>query len=1047
MKRLLSLSLLIALMLPFLQLSLHSQVMAPKDVPMLPRLGFQANLAGWISTQWFCSSRDHKMEITLLQPNAKPIPLDIPQKYLDSYGGLDGLERHFFYLAGSVRLRADGTWAFFVDEMAKDAVVSDPWQPQPFPQDRRQVQATQKKPFLVIPVKFKDITTETNPKAYYQGLMGNTYPGVRHYYLENSFKQLDITGTTVLDWVTLPQNKSAYITSSSFDYDKIVKDAAAVVDKSVDFRKYYGFAIMLNSDFSSKYWGWGGTSWLTLDGETRLYGTSMQAPPHHQSLCTHEMGHSLHLWHSSGPYSQVYDSQWDVMSGGRRNVDPTYGNIAPHTIAFHKERLGWIPQSRIYYAKPGTSQTVEIERLALPVSTTNYLMAQVFMGGLASKFYTVEFRQKVGYDKILPTSAPDSVVLIHSVDTHRAGNDRHAQVVDATNNGNCNDDGAIWLPGETFTDSAQGITIKINSFGKTSANITITNTSTGEAPEVVSNTNDSGAGSLRNALDYAYLLPNMQINFKIPKTDKNFSKGVATISLLTALPDLVQSGTVIDGFTQTSNVGDTNPDGPEIQISGASNGGGNGLRVYTSNNLFQGIAWVKFTNNALYFLGTYANNNRVQNCYFGIDPTGNAAAGNGWAVSLYNGARNNSIGDIGKGNVISGNSHVGVFVGGVGATGNIIRGNLIGTDRTGTKAVPNNWGVSLYEGSTKTTLDQNLISGNSSVGVGMYNSTGNMLSGNLLGTNQKGDDVVPNGWAVYLREGADQNTIGGTTASATNLISGNEVGIGFAGGNKNSIFKNYIGTDSTGKMALPNSVGVYVAKKGTAIPTGNIIGSSSTTGNLISGNDYAGILLEGAMGTTVRNNTIGLALDKTAPLGNASVGIQLSKGTTTSLVTGNTIAFNGIGIQVTDDTSLGNTFRLNSLFSQSGLGIDLSANDDENGVTQNDDKDADQGPNGLQNFPVITKATQSGTSYLYEGSLNSLPNTTFTIDLYGNRVLNASGFGEGRYTLGSVTVTTDSAGNATFKITSAKSYKYLVATATNKATGDTSEFSKVFTSP
>ncbi len=966
MKRLLSLSFLIALMILTLRVSLHSQIMPPQPMPIVPRLGFQANLSGWIATQWFCGSQSHKVEIMLLQPDAKPIPLEVPQKYLDSYGGVEGLERHFFYLSGNVRLRAEGDWAFFVDEMAKDDVVRDPWKPNPATQGRHQVQAVQKKPFLVIPVKFKDITTETNPKSYYQGLIDGVYPGVRHYYLENSFKQLDIAGTTVLDWVTLPENKSAYMTSSSFDYDKIVKAAAAAVNSNVDFRKYYGFAIMLNSEFSSKYWGWGATTWLTLDGETRLFGTSMQAPPHHQSLCVHEIGHSLHLKHSSGPYSQTYDSLWDVMSKGRSNIDPTYGHLGAHTIAFHKERQGWIPQSRIYYGKPGTSQTVDIERLALPVSSTNYLMAQVFIGGLASKFYTVEFRQKVGYDKILPVNAPNSVVIIHSVDTLRTGNDRLAQVVDATNNGDCNDDGAIWLPGETFTDSAKGITIKVNSFGKTSANITITNTSTGEGPEVISNTNDSGAGSLRNALGYAYLLPNMQVNFKIPKTDKNFSNGVATISLLTALPDVVQNGTVIDGFTQTTNIGDTNLNGPEIQINGTSNGSGNGLRVYTANNLFQGLGWVKFTKNALYFLGTYANHNRVQNCYFGIDPTGNTAAGNGWAISLYNGARYNFIGDVGKGNVISGNSSAGIFLGGEGVTGNIIRGNFIGTDRTGTKAVPNTWGVSLYEGSAKNTVDRNLISGNSSVGLGIYKSMGNLLTGNFFGTTLTGDDVVPNDWAIYLRTGADLNTIGGTTTAATNLISGNYIGIGFAGGNKNSILKNYIGTDSTGTTALPNTVGIYLTNGGGTTPTGNIIGSSSTTSNLISGNDYYGIWLAGAASTTIKSNIIGLALDKKTALGNASVGILLDGGTRASYMTGNAIAFNSTGIQVLDDKTLGNTFRLNAIYNHSLLGIDLGKNDDANGVTLNDDKDVDQGPNGLQNFPVITKATFDGTNYTYE---------------------------------------------------------------------------------
>ena len=133
--------------------------------------------------------------------------------------------------------------------------------------------------------------------------------------------------------------------------------------------------------------------------------------------------------------------------------DPTYGCVGPHTIAYHKDLLGWIPSAQKYVAAPGTTQTIVIERLAQPTSGTSYLMAQLPIGGSTTQFYTVEVRRVAGYDGKLPEEA----VVIHRVDTTRT--DRNAQVVDNDGNGNPNDASAMWRPGETFVDSTNGLTV------------------------------------------------------------------------------------------------------------------------------------------------------------------------------------------------------------------------------------------------------------------------------------------------------------------------------------------------------------------------------------------------------------------------------------------------------------------------------------------------------------------------------------------------------------------------------------------------------------
>src|SRR5439155_18606570 len=180
----------------------------------------------------------------------------------------------------------------------------------------------------------------------------------------------------------------------------------------------------------------------------------------------HEEGHSLGLPHSSGPYEETYDSNWDVMSGGRF-YDPAQGtNIPQHTISYHKDLLGWIPAARKLTVGANTNQTITLERLAQPGSG-NYLMATIPIDNAPGQFYTVEARRQVGYDVNIPGNA----VVLHRVDPTRG--DRVAQVVDVDNNGDPDDAGAQWTVGETFTDLANGITVAVNAQTTTGFQVTI----------------------------------------------------------------------------------------------------------------------------------------------------------------------------------------------------------------------------------------------------------------------------------------------------------------------------------------------------------------------------------------------------------------------------------------------------------------------------------------------------------------------------------------------------------------------------------------------
>jgi hypothetical protein len=146
----------------------------------------------------------------------------------------------------------------------------------------------------------------------------------------------------------------------------------------------------------------------------------------------------------------------------------------------------------------------------------------------------------------------------------------------------------------------------------------------------------------------------------------------------------------------------------------------------------------------------------------------------------------------------------------------------------------------------------------------------------------------------------------------------------------------------------------------------------------------------------------------------------------------------------------GNRILSNSIFSNGDLGIDLG----NNGVTANDLKDPDTGPNRLQNYPVITSAQLfhdplGGNSVFIGGMLNSLPSTrlttrSFIIQFFSSPAADPSSYGEGKNFLGQIQVNTNRNGNASFTFTPTQAVPegaFVTATATNRATGDTSEFS------
>ncbi len=280
------------------------------------------------------------------------------------------------------------------------------------------------------------------------------------------------------------------------------------------------------------------------------------------------------------------------------------------------------------------------------------------------------------------------------------------------------------------------------------------------------------------------------------------------------------------------------------------------------------------------------------------------------------------------------------------------------------------------------------------------------------------------GVAVGLNIFAGNSTVRGLVVNRFS-----DVGIFLQAGGSNHIEGNFIGTDATGSLALGNALSGVEISSGSA---SNVIGGTTVASrNIISGNRQ-GVQIFGGSNNIVEGNYIGVDASGTAPIANTNWGVDIELNGSGNVIggtgagAGNVIAFNGsTGVRVA--SGVGNTVRGNSIFSNLGLGISLSA-----------------GANNQQSCPVWARVRQANGSISMVGGLLSSPNAAFTIDFYGNTQGDPSGYGQGQVYLGSLTVTSDGAGNAPFSLIlplPSSGLQFVTATATD-ALGNSSAFSQ-----
>jgi parallel beta-helix repeat protein len=533
-------------------------------------------------------------------------------------------------------------------------------------------------------------------------------------------------------------------------------------------------------------------------------------------------------------------------------------------------------------------------------------------------------------------------------------------------------------------------------------------------------------------------------------SDHSTLKGVKIHGFTNTAVSIANAGMHLSG-NYLGPVGGGLPNGDGLQLQSGSDSALIGFFVLHGGNVISG--------NALNGIRVQGTNHVLENNFIGTDASGTAPLPNGGDGVFISG---NATGVIVGGtsfptiNVISGNAGNGVAISG--ASGNSVAGNEIGVDATASAALPNGGNGIAMINAANNVVDGNQISGNTGDGISIdASSAGNSIVSSVIGLDAGVMSMtsIPNG--IHGIEDSGSNT-----SITFSTISGNTLdGIHLVAASGTTIGGNRIGLDVGEHSAGNGRYGISVGTSQNVHIGGP--GLPGLVSNLISGNGSDGINASTATSVSIVHNTIGIDalvfgnggngihlqgttianIDSNSITGNGANGILVDGAATGISITGNAIGVNpfhpggntGSGVTVAGTSVVSITG--NSIDNNGSLGIDLNAD----GVTPNDSGDGDSGPNGLQNFPVIGSAVSTPSATIAQGTLNSTPGKTFTLEFFSSPAPDPSGHGEGRTPLGTTSVTTDGSGNATFNFTGASTTAGATIAATASSPNGTSEFS------
>ncbi|WP_027002467.1 LamG-like jellyroll fold domain-containing protein [Hugenholtzia roseola] len=452
-------------------------------------------------------------------------------------------------------------------------------------------------------------------------------------------------------------------------------------------------------------------------------------------------------------------------------------------------------------------------------------------------------------------------------------------------------------------------------------------------PNVVTNLNDSGAGSLRFVLSYVNdpLNPETEVVFNIPLTV--LTAGSYTINLLSPLPAITRDAVILDGkTTQETFLGAALAQPIRVSGSGSIN---QGLVVAANDVEVSGLAWTDFNQAAILIENAnnvvvgkaaapnfiYSNGGEgievmgtndnlvIQHNHIGLDELQNPAlpnSGRGISVENPTTLTNSTI----QNNIIAANLSGGIVILSPNATNLEINDNLVGITSSDVPAPNGNRGIVL-DFVSQVLVQNNTVSAHNDptlgTGIHLESDASNIeLLNNKIGTNVAGDAPIGNTFGIRIG-GCDDIRIG--VLGNGNLISGNMRGIRADATTNLQIRANTIGLNFANDAQMGNDVGINFLD----------VSNAMVVNNLISGNSTRGMLLEGASSfNEIYANRFGTNNDVGEPnLGSPATALRIQGNSTQNQIgtdnplLANVFVFNEVGIAVQTAGAIENTIGIN----------------------------------------------------------------------------------------------------------------------------------------